>query len=281
MHSPLSAGLSLKPDHYDAALGASADGLWFEVHPENYMAAGGARLAWLDRIAERHPLSLHGVALSLAADAPPDPDHLGRLHALAQRVKPAMISEHLAWSQWRGAYHPDLLPFPRTKAALQRIANNIDRTQNALGRTIAIENPTHYVAIDGHDFDEIDFLTELSRRTGCWLLLDVNNLFISASNMAFSAEDYLDRFPGELLAEVHLAGFSEDEGLGTQLLIDSHASPVAEPVWALFERLVRRIGPRPTLIERDDEIPALAELMAERERAEKVLRLAAAVAIAA
>lgn len=281
MHVTPGAGLSLKPEHYDSAFAASADGLWFEVHPENYMAAGGARLAWLDRIAGRHPLSLHGVALSLAADAPPDRDHLQRLRKLAERVRPVMVSEHLAWSQWRGAYHPDLLPFPRTGDALRRIADNIDCTQQALGRPIAVENPTHYMVIDGQEHDEIDFLAEISRRTGCTLLLDVNNVFISASNLGFSAEDYIDRFPGDLVSEIHLAGFGEDQALGTGLLIDSHGSAVAEPVWRLFERLVRRIGARPTLIERDDDIPPFAELMVERQRAADSLRPAADVAVAA
>lgn len=272
MATVLSAGVSLKPEYYEPALTASADGLWFEVHPENYMTGGGPRLAWLDRFAERHPLSLHGVALSLAADARPDADHLQRLRALADRVQPVLVSEHLAWSAWRGAYHPDLLPFPRTREALDRVADNVARTQDALGRPIAIENPTHYVVIDGHELDEIAFLTELARRTGCGLLLDVNNVFISANNLGFSAEAYVDAFPGALIREIHLAGFEEDSSLGVALLIDSHNAPVADPVWALYGRLIRRCGPKPTLIERDDDLPPFAELMAERARAHALLR---------
>src|SRR3990172_12256047 len=148
MTTVLAAGPGLKPQHYDAALGCRADGLWFEVHPENYMVAGGPRLAWLEAIRARHAISLHGVALSLAADTEPDPGHLARLAELARRIEPALISEHLAWSTWRGAYHPDLLPFPRSTNALARIAANIGRTQDALGRRIAIENPSHYLKMD-------------------------------------------------------------------------------------------------------------------------------------
>jgi uncharacterized protein len=271
MTTALSAGLGLKPEHYDEAHAASADGLWFEVHPENYMVDGGPRLAWLAAIRERRPISLHGVALSLAADAPPDPGHLSALSALADRIEPAIVSEHLAWSAWRGAYHPDLLPFPRTRAALDRIVDNVSRTPDALGRRIAVENPAHYVLIEGHDYPEIDFLNELARRTGCGLLLDVNNVFVSASNLGFDPTAYLDAVPGALIDEIHLAGHEADERLGADLLIDSHSSPVAEAVWALYARLIARVGPKPTLIERDADLPAFADLMAERERAHRLL----------
>ncbi len=272
MTTVLSAGLSLKPQHYDAALACPAEGLWFEVHPENYMVAGGPRLAWLEAIRERHPISLHGVALSLAADAEPDPAHLARLSGLTRRIEPDLISEHLAWSAWRGAYHPDLLPFPRTGDALARIADNVARTQDALQRRIAVENPSHYLRIDGHAWDEIDFLTELARRTGCGLLLDVNNVFVSARNLGYSAEHYIDAFPGEHVVEIHLAGHSPDPNLGRSLLVDTHDAPVAPEVWALYERLIRRVGLRPTLIERDDKLPDFITLFAERQRAEAVLR---------
>jgi uncharacterized protein (UPF0276 family) len=272
MTTVLTAGIGLKPQHYDAALACPADGLWFEVHPENYMVAGGPRLAWLEAIRRRHPISLHGVALSLAADAEPDPAHLARLAGLARRIEPALISEHLAWSTWRGAYHPDLLPFPRTGEALVRIADNISRTQDALHRRIAIENPSHYLKMDGHAWDEIDFLVELARRSGCGLLLDVNNVYVSARNLCYAAEDYVDAFPGGLVTEIHLAGHTRDSNLGESLLVDSHDAPVAPEVWALYERLVRRIGPRPTLIERDDKLPDFATLFAERQRADVVLR---------
>ena len=266
------AGLGLKPQHYEAALACPADGLWFEVHPENYFVAGGPRLAWLDAIRARHPISLHGVALSLAADAAPDATHLARLAALAGRIQPALVSEHLAWSTWRGAYQPDLLPFPRTTEALHRIAENVSRAQDALGRRIAIENPAHYLRIEGHTWDEIDFLAELARRTGCGLLLDVNNVYVGARNLGYSAEAYLDVFPGATVMEIHLAGHTPDPKLGRALLVDSHDAPVAPEVWELYERLVARIGPRPTLIERDDKLPEFAALLAERNRAHALLR---------
>ena len=273
---PATAGLGLKPQHYEEALHCTAPGLWWEVHPENYLAAGGPRLAWLDAIRAQHPVALHGVSLSLAADAPPDTAHLARLAALARRIEPCLISEHLAWSQWRGQYLPDLLPFPRTHAALQRIAGNIGRTQDALHRAIAIENPTHYLHIDGHDWAETDFLAELVRRTGCSLLLDVNNVHVSASNLGFSAEAYLDGFPLHAVAEIHLAGHHPDPVHGNALLIDSHDAPVAPAVWSLYAQVIERTGPVPTLIERDGEVPALGELLAEREQACRVLNAARA-----
>jgi uncharacterized protein (UPF0276 family) len=267
---PPTAGLGLKSQHYAEALAAEAEGLWFEVHPENYMAAGGPRLRWLAAIRDKRPLSLHGVGLSLAADADPDPAHLAALKALVDRFEPFVVSEHLAWSAWRGVHQPDLLPFPRTRAALDRIAANIGRTQDALGRAILVENPSLYLSLTGHDLDETDFLAELTRRTGCGLLVDVNNVFVSASNLDYAAEAYLDALPAGAIGEIHLAGHGVDEG-GSSLLIDTHGAPVAEPVWALFRRLIARIGPRPTLIERDDDIPAFAVLMAERDRADGML----------
>lgn len=263
------AGTGFKPQHFAAACAAPAVGYWCEVHPENYMVAGGPRLAMLEALRSRHPLSLHGVGLSLAADAPPDPEHLARLKVLVERFEPFLVSEHLAWSAWRGAYLPDLLPFPRTRAALLRIADNVARTQDALGRRILVENPSLYLALDGHDYAETDFLAELSRRTGCGLLVDVNNVFVSAANLGFDAAAYLDALPGEAVGEIHLAGHAEDSAGG--LLIDTHGAPVAAPVWALFERLVSRIGPRPTLIERDEDVPEFAVLMAERDRAAALL----------
>lgn len=266
----LGAGLGLKADHYEAAYDCAARGLWFEVHPENYMIDGGPRLAWLETIGSRHPLSLHGVSLSLAADCAPDSEHLKRLKALAERVQPALISEHLAWSTWRGQYHADLLPFPRTEDALQRIIDNIQRTQECLGRRIAIENPSHYLQLPGHQFSEIEFLAELSSRSGCGLLLDINNVFLSAHNMGYDANAYVDAFPSDAIMEIHLAGHSVDPG-GTSLLIDSHDAPVAKPVWALYRRLIRRVGPRPTLIERDEHIPPFGELLLERDRAQSLL----------
>ena len=267
-----SAGVGLKPEHYAPALAAPADGLWFEVHPENYMVAGGPRLAWLEAIRATHPICLHGVGLSLAADAQPDPAHLARLVELTGRFQPALISEHLAWSTLGGAYYPDLLPFPRTDEALARIVDNVGRMQDALGQRIAIENPTHSLQIESHTWDEIDFLTEIARRSGCGLLLDVNNVFVGARNLDYSAEATIDAVPGELVMEIHLAGHTTDANLGASLLIDSHDAPVAPEVWALYARLLARIGARPTLIERDGNLPDFATLMAERARAEALLR---------
>lgn len=271
MQPHLTAGLGLKPQHYAQAVQCTDPGLWWEVHPENYLADGGPRLAWLEAIRAQHPVALHGVSLSLAADAPPDEAHLARLAALARRIEPAIVSEHLAWSAWRGQYLPDLLPFPRTHGALARIATNISRTQEVLQRPLAIENPTLYLHIDGHDWAETDFLAELVRRTGCTLLLDVNNVYISTHNLGTRAEDYLDAFPLHAVAEIHLAGHHADPELGQALLIDSHDAPVADAVWALYRRVIETTGPLPTLIERDDQLPALEVLLAERDRAHAAL----------
>jgi len=267
MDAMLTAGLGLKPEHYGHALSAQADGLWFEVHPENYMVDGGPRLGWLEAVRASHPVSLHGVSLSLAGDAPPDTAHLQRLAALAQRIQPALISEHLAWSTWNGRYFPDLLPFVRSTQALRRIADNIARTQDAMRTPIAIENPSHYLRIEGHAWDEIDFLSELARRTGCTLLLDINNVHVSACNLGYSAHDWIDRFPRALVSEIHLAGHSSDPMMGDALLIDSHDAPIAPCVWQLYRRFVGRAGPRPTLIERDGNLPTFGELMEERDQA--------------
>ncbi|RJF92741.1 DUF692 domain-containing protein [Noviherbaspirillum saxi] len=274
MCQSLTVGLGLKPAHYEEALACSVQGLWFEVHPENYFVDGGPRIAWLQAIRSRHPISLHGVALSLAADCPPDPAHLQRLLDLARRVEPTLISEHLAWSNWRGTYHPDLLPFPRSGEALGRIVDNIGRTQDVLGCRIAVENPAHYLRIDGHAWDEIDFLAEIVRRSGCGLLLDINNVYVGACNLGYSAADYIDRFPAEAVMEVHLAGYTEDRQFGADLLIDSHDAPVAETVWNLYERFIARAGRCPTLIERDDKLPEFSVMLAERDRAHAVLQRA-------
>ncbi|MFC5429847.1 DUF692 domain-containing protein [Paraburkholderia denitrificans] len=265
------AGLGLKPQHYDDALNCDARGLWFEIHPENYMVAGGPRLAWLEAIRERHALSLHGVSMSLAADRAPDAANLHRLRELARRVQPAWVSEHLAWSAWGGHYHPDLLPFPRNGAALSRIAANIACVQDTLGQRIAIENPSHYLSVEGHEWSEQAFLAELVRRTGCALLLDVNNVYVSARNMGFDAKEWLDAFPGEFVIEIHLAGHSVDTQTQPPLLIDSHDAPVDDAVWALYRHVIARFGARLTLIERDDHIPGFVELLAERARAQAIL----------
>ena len=271
MHLAPAAGLGLKPQHYADAISDTAAGAWFEVHPENYMCDGGPRHTALAAVRDRHPLSFHGVGLSLAGDEAPDETHLARLHRLIARYEPFVVSEHLAWSRRGGVYHPDLLPFPRTDAALARIARHIDRTQEVLGRRILIENPSLYLALDGHDQGETEFLVSLCRRAGCALLLDVNNVHVSAKNLGYSAETYIDAVPADLIGEIHLAGHAIDSALGDGLLIDTHGAPVDETVWRLYRRLVARVGPRPTLIERDDNIPAYMELAAERDAAAAIL----------
>lgn len=263
----LNVGLGLKPEHHEPALATRAGGLWFEVHAENHMVAGGPRLAWLEQVRAHHPVSLHGVGLSLAGDAPPDAAHLARLAALARRIDPMLVSEHLAWSAQGDHRFPDLLPFPRSDAALARIADNVDRLQSALGRRVAIENPSHYLQLPGHDWDENGFLAELVRRTGCGLLLDLNNVYVSAANLGHDARAALAGFPMHAVTEIHLAGHSRDPALGDALLIDSHDAPVAPEVWALYADTLARIGPCPTLIERDAELPAFDVLMAERATA--------------
>lgn len=223
-------------------------------------------------------MSLHGVSLSLAGEAPPDAAHLRRLAALVRRLQPALVSDHLAWSRAGGIYLPDLLPFPRTTGALHRIAAHVDQVQDALGRSIAVENPSHYLNVPGHDWDEIDFLATLAQRTGCSLLLDVNNVHVSAHNLGYEAGPWLDRFPAALVSEIHLAGHTQDPSLGQALLVDSHDAPVAPAVWALYRRFIERAGPVPTLIERDGNVPAFAELLRERSIAEASMRSAGRVA---
>ena len=263
------AGLGFKPQHFREAVASPAAGLWFEVHAENYMVAGGPRLAMLETLRERHSLSLHGVGMSLAGAAEPDADHLAALKRLVDRFQPELVSEHLAWSRLDGRCFPDLLPVPRTNEVLARCAANVGRVQDALGRQILIENPTHYLALRDHSWSETSFLAELSRRSGCGLLIDVNNVAVGAHNLGFDAAAWLDAIPAEEVGEIHLAGHSIDaEG---SLLIDSHDEPVSEGVWSLYESLVARIGPRPTLIERDGNLPAFAALMAERTRAQAIV----------
>ncbi|WP_431259155.1 MNIO family bufferin maturase [Roseateles chitinivorans] len=278
MTHTLGAGLGFKPEFAEDALASRDPGLWFEVHPENYLVAGGPRLALLETLRARHPVSLHGVSMSLGGAAPPDPDHLRRLAALADRLQPALVSEHLAWSRFGGAYAPDLLPVPRTTQALRHVAANLSRMQDALRRRVAIENPTHYLTL-AHEWGEVDFLHELVRRTGCGLLVDVNNVFVSASNLGLDADRWIDAIDGDAVMEIHVAGHRADSDAGTGLLIDSHDDAVAAPVWVLLDRLTARIGPRPTLIERDGNLPPFADLIAERERAQSLLDVRARVGL--
>jgi uncharacterized protein (UPF0276 family) len=270
------AGIGFKAEHFAEALAAPAAGLWFEVHPENYMVDGGPRLAMLERLRRDRSLSLHGVGMSLGGAADPDREHLAALKRLVERFEPELVSEHLAWSRLDGRCFPDLLPVPRTNEALRRLAANIGRVQDALGREILIENPSHYLALRDHQWSETSFLAELARRTGCKLLIDVNNVAVGAHNLSYDATGWLQDIPAKLIGEIHLAGHTLDAE-GT-LLIDSHDAPVSDGVWELYRAFVERIGARPTLIERDGNVPSFAELMAERERAEAILGGSLAVA---
>jgi uncharacterized protein (UPF0276 family) len=267
----ITAGLGFKIDNLVEALAAKARGLWFEVHAENYMVDGGPRLAALCALRERYPISLHGVGLSLASAEAPDATHMARLKLLADRICPSLISDHLAWQRWAGIHHADFLPFPRTSEALGNVVDNIDRVQNVLGRPVLIENPSQYVELRDHEMTEIDFLAEVARRTGCGLLVDVNNIFVSASNLGFKPEPRIDAIPIEMIGEIHLAGHRADADLSSPLIIDSHDMPVADRVWDLYRRLVDRVGSRPTIIERDADIPAFEALLAERNAAHLIL----------
>ena len=259
------AGVGLKASHIAEALASPAAGLFFEVHAENYMVAGGPRLAMLEAARAARPLSLHGVGLSLAGHGLPDLHHLLALKSLADRFEPFLLSEHLAWCSLDGRALPDLLPFPRTGEALRTITRNIDYAQSLLGRPLLIENPSHYMAIEGHAWSEPEFLAELARRTGCALLLDLNNVHVSAANLGFDARAYLAQFPGWAVGELHLAGAMADAQL--DLLIDNHGSRIADPVWDLLDLFVAAHGPRPVLVEWDRDVPEFSVLIEERDKA--------------
>lgn len=265
------AGVAFKPQHFDAAIAAPAAGMWFEVHAENYMVAGGPRLMMLEALREVRPLSLHGVGLSLGGAERPDARHLAALAALAGRFDPFLVSEHLAWSRIGARCLPDLLPVPRTAEALACVTRNIDIAQQALGRTILIENPAHYMPNEDAAWDEPDFLREIVSRTGCGLLIDVNNVAVAAANLGNDARAYLAALPHGAIGEIHVAGHSADPLLGDALLIDSHDTPVAESVWALLSDLLDHAGHRPVLLERDGNVPDFATLMVERDRAAALL----------
>jgi uncharacterized protein len=269
----MGAGIGLKPQHYRSVLESRAEGLWAEVHPENYMTDGGPRLAWLDAIRRDRPLSLHGVALSLGGADRPDRDHLQKLRALADRYQPALMSEHLAWCAHDGTYFGDLLPTPYTSRQLDRFCAHIDETQDALGRKILVENPSIYLPLIS-EMSEQTFLAEAVRRTGCGLLLDINNVFVTSWNLGQDPFVYIDNVPGEAVGEIHLAGHEQDENLGDQLLIDTHGTPVRDDVWNLYDYAISKIGPKPTLIERDSNLPPFDQLMAERNRAQDILEIA-------
>jgi len=275
----VTAGLGFRTQHFDEAMACVADGLWFEVHAENYMVDGGPRLAALDAIRDQHPVALHAVGLSIASADGVDIAHLKRLAQLVDRVRPLAVSDHLAWQRWAGVHHADFLPFPRTWEALDRVADNVALVQDVIGTRLLVENPSLYVDLPGHDLSETAFLSAVASRTGCGLLVDVNNIFVSASNLGFSAEAYVDAIPAEIIGEVHLAGHARDADPASPLIIDSHDQPVSEAVWKLYHRLISRVGPRPTLIERDDNVPSLGDLMTERGRAHRFLSPAGQIGV--
>jgi uncharacterized protein (UPF0276 family) len=269
---PAAAGVGFKPEHVGEIFASSSGVAWFEVHPENYMGDGGPPHRWLTRLRESFPLSLHGVGLSIGGAGRLDPTHLARLKALVGRYQPGLFSEHLAWSSHGEAYLNDLLPLPYTEETLGHVARHVDETQAALGREILIENPSTYVRFAGSDMDETTFFAELSRRTGCFLLLDVNNVFVSAVNHGFDPFAYIDAFPAERVREIHLAGHLEArDDDGTPLLIDAHDRAVLDTVWRLYAHTLKRTGPIPTLVEWDNDVPAWPVLAAEAQRANAIL----------
>jgi len=266
------AGTSLKHTHLPAILADDPQRGFFEVHAENYMGAGGPPHDTLTRIRRDYPVSLHGVCMSIGGPQPLDKVHLGRFKALVDRYEPALVSEHLAWSTHETTYFNDLLPLPYTQATLARVADHIDEMQETIGRPILLENPSTYVLFSQSTMSETDFLGELVRRTGCGLLLDVNNVFVSATNHGYSALGYLADFPLQHVGEIHLAGHAEQaDDEGDLLLIDSHDGPVADAVWKLYDIVIDRRGPIPTLIEWDSDIPDWPILKAEATAAQAIL----------
>ena len=250
-------GIGLKSQHYGNILDDKPPVSFFEIHAENYMAEGGAHHRYLGEIAQNYPLSIHGVGLSLGSADGIEGNHLERLATVIERYKPWLVSEHLAWSVSEGTYLNDLLPIPYTQESLNLVADNVMRTQDRIGRQLLIENPSSYMAFESSTMDELDFLVALSKKSGCGLLVDVNNIYVSASNNGWSAEDYIDNIPAELVGEIHLAGHSVRDVQGAILRIDDHGSPVCDAVWSLYTRLIARIGMRATLVEWDNDIPEL------------------------
>jgi uncharacterized protein len=271
-HLPARAGVGFKPAHFRDILAAAQPIGFFEVHAENYMGAGGPPHAQLRALRERYALSIHGVALSIGSMQPLDRQHLARLKALCDRYAPESFSEHLAWSSHGGVYFNDLLPLPYTPQTLARVAEHVDEVQTTLGLTMLLENPSTYLDIADSTIPETEFLAEVAKRTGCGLLLDVNNVFVSATNHGTSASCYLDAFPLECVGEVHLGGHHEEiDDSGAPLLIDAHGSPVADAVWRLYAEIIARTGPLPTLIEWDNSVPDWPTLRAEAVAAEQIL----------
>ena len=265
-------GTSFKHEHLHAIRADEKRDGFFEVHAENYMGAGGAPHAALSQIRQDYPVSLHGVCMSIGGPQPLDEAHLGRFKALVERYEPALVSEHLAWSTHDTTYFNDLLPLPYTAATLARVADHIDQVQEALGRQLLLENPSTYLIFPESTMSETLFIAELVRRTGCGLLLDINNVFVSATNHGFAALAYLADFPVEHVGEIHLAGHAEQaDDEGELLLIDSHDRPVADAVWKLFDVIISKCGPIPTLVEWDSDLPDWPLLKAEASAAKAIM----------
>lgn len=267
-------GVGLKAQHYDFVLDHQPKLSFFEVHAENYMAEGGAHHRYLAAIADRYRLSLHGVGMSLGSSEGLDTDHLSRFRQLVERYDPWLISEHLAWSRQGDVYLNDLLPLPLNQETLGIVADNVAKMQDALGRQILVENPSAYLAFKSSEMPEVEYLSALAESTGCGLLLDVNNVYVSAMNMNWDAKLYLDSVPGSMIGEIHLAGHLLKDVEGRSLRIDDHGSRVCDQVWLLYEQLIQRIGPRPTLIEWDADIPPFPELEAEAMQALSLMKQA-------
>jgi uncharacterized protein len=266
------AGSSFKHEHLPAILDEGRQRRFFEVHAENYMGAGGPPHRALEAIRRDHPVSLHGVCMSIGGPGPLDKSHLARFRALVERYEPALVSEHLAWSTHQTAYFNDLLPLPYTEATLRRVCDHIDQVQEAIWRPLLLENPSTYLAFSESTMGETEFIRRVAERTGCGLLLDINNVFVSATNHGFSALEYLSDFPLARVGEIHLAGHAEQtDDEGDLLLIDSHDRPVADDVWELYEIVIGRCGPVPTLIEWDSGIPDWPVLRAEGSAAQEIL----------
>ena len=264
---PQIAGIGLRAPHYREVLKTLPRLGWVEVHSENFFG-GGAALHTLLKVREHYPVSLHGVGLGLASTTPLDTTHLSALKQLCDVVQPAAVSEHLSWNATDDLVINDLLPFPYTRAALLRVAQRVEQVQHTLGRQLLVENLSSYVSFTRSEMSEGEFLSELSRRTGCGILFDVNNLYVNARNLGVDADAFIHALPADAVAEYHLAGHSVREGC----LVDTHSAPVCAEVWALFAAALRHIGPRPTLIEWDTDIPALPVLMGEAAKAQVLIQ---------
>lgn len=266
------AGTSFKHEHFAAIVAEGVRSGFFEVHAENYMGAGGAPHRVLGAMRRDYPISLHGVCMSIGGPQPLDKTHLARFRHLVEWYEPALVSEHLAWSTHETTFYNDLLPLPYTGATLARVCDHIDEIQEAIRRPLLLENPSTYVVFRQSTMSETDFIRGVSRRTGCGLLLDINNVFVSATNHGFTARDYLADFPLSAVGEIHLAGHADQaDDEGAPLLIDSHDGPVADGVWKLYETVIARCGPIPTLIEWDSKIPDWPNLRAEAATAQSIL----------